>query len=90
MTYGKYIAFAFTSGNYFTAVETVSSLPYWAWLLIGMGAAALVAGVAVLIVWLVKRKKAKFASSADCTLDQTDREIEEQPEQALDEESDEP
>ena len=87
---GKYIAFAFTSGNYFTAVETVSSLPYWAWLLIGMGAAALVAGVAVLIVWLVKRKKAKFASSADCTLDQTDREIEEQPEQALDEESDEP
>ena len=57
---GKYISFDFTSGDYFTVQERASAdLPFWAWLLIGIGGTVAVAGISVLIVYLVKKKVKK-------------------------------
>ncbi|MDE7380118.1 MAG: hypothetical protein K2N14_03600, partial [Clostridia bacterium] len=54
---GKYVSFDFTSGDYFTVKEQASlNLPFWAWLLIGIGGTVAVAGLTVLTVYLIKRK----------------------------------
>ncbi len=54
---GKYISFDFTSGNYFKVIEkSRGSLPFWAWLLIGIGGTVAVSGLTVLTVYLIKKK----------------------------------
>lgn len=55
---GKYLAFDFTSGNYFWVMATpAKALPFWAWLLIGIGATAVVlVGGALITVVIIRRK----------------------------------
>lgn len=54
---GKYISFKFTSGDYFSVEKYQSDIPFWAWLLIGIGVSVAVAGIAYLTVFLIRRKK---------------------------------
>jgi len=63
---GKYVSFEFTSGNYFTVKElSPENLPFWAWLLIGIGSTAAVVGLTVLIVFAVKRASRKRKKETD-------------------------
>lgn len=55
---GKYVSFGYSDGEYFYLSEkSGAELPFWAWLLIGIGSAAAVAGIAALTLFLVKKKK---------------------------------
>lgn len=57
---GKYLQFGYSSGQFFLLEEnTAAAMPFWAWLLIGIGSTAIVCGGAVLTVYLVKRKRNK-------------------------------
>ncbi len=54
---GNYLKFTYR-GGYFAVQKTEGgNLPFWAWLLIGMASSAAVAGIAILTVYLVKKKK---------------------------------
>ncbi|MDE6598263.1 MAG: hypothetical protein K2K60_06460 [Clostridia bacterium] len=56
---GRYVGFEFSSGEYFTLKEDATELPFWAWLLIGIGGTLTVAGITALTVYLVRKKRKK-------------------------------
>ena len=62
---GKYVCFDYTDGDYFcVSVGTGAELPYWAWLLIGIGGTVAVAGGAVLTLFLIKKKRKEKTGEA--------------------------
>ncbi|MCM1306815.1 MAG: hypothetical protein NC037_04760 [Bacteroides sp.] len=62
---GKYVSFNLSNGEYFRAELADDELPFWAWLLIGIVIAVAAAGIAVLVVFIVKKQKSKKAHSKE-------------------------
>lgn len=59
---GGFLSFEYKCGSYFKVEQNAKGvMPFWAWLLIGMGSAAAVAGAAVAVVVIVKKRKSALS-----------------------------
>ena len=55
---GKYVKFELSEGEYFRVdLAEKEALPFWAWLLIGIAISVGAVGLAVLIIFLVRKGK---------------------------------
>ena len=57
---GNYISFEYNGGYFTVEKQSPAALAFWVWILIGIGGTIVVAGIALLTVYLIKKKRSKI------------------------------